>query len=135
MPLYAHQPGMIAGVFHRFHHSIRRARCHPEIAAGTIDRLMMASYSREPRSKIAALSGARQARVNSSHHQWIDRPGRNLRVAARSADGVVEAVDATAIIPGWWAYSGRRSGITELWKECRELVAAARGAAARPLGG
>ncbi len=88
----------------------------------------------EPGSKIAALAGAREARVNSSHHQSIDRPGRNLRVAARSADGVVEAVEYTGDNP-WmvgvqWhpermAEDGLAKGLF------RELVAAARGAATR----
>ena len=34
-----------------------------------------------------------QGEVNSSHHQGVDRVGRGLAVAARSADGVVEAME------------------------------------------
>lgn len=88
----------------------------------------------EPRSKIAALAGARLARVNSSHHQSIDRPGRNLRVAARSADGVVEAVEFTGDNPWlvgvqWHPERMAEDGLSK--GLFRELVAAARGAAAR----
>ena len=31
--------------------------------------------------------------VNSFHHQSIERPGQNLRIAARAPDGVIEAVE------------------------------------------
>jgi putative glutamine amidotransferase len=37
--------------------------------------------------------GSLEMEVNSFHHQSIDRPGRNLRIAARAPDGVVEAVE------------------------------------------
>jgi putative glutamine amidotransferase len=33
--------------------------------------------------------------VNSSHHQAIRGPGKNLRIVARAPDGVVEAVEWT----------------------------------------
>jgi putative glutamine amidotransferase len=46
----------------------------------------------EPGSSLAQLAGAQRARVNSSHHQSILEPGRDLRIVARAADGVVEAV-------------------------------------------
>lgn len=32
--------------------------------------------------------------VNSFHHQAIDRPGKRLRIAAKSPDGVIEAVES-----------------------------------------
>jgi putative glutamine amidotransferase len=39
-------------------------------------------------------TGTRRIAVNSSHHQSIARPGKGLRVVARSPeDGVVEAVE------------------------------------------
>ncbi len=48
----------------------------------------------EADSLIAGLLGERFA-VNSFHHQAVNRPGPLLRVTARSADGVVEAVEST----------------------------------------
>ena len=49
----------------------------------------------EPGSLLWDLAGGERARVNSSHHQAIDRVGRDLRVTARAADGVIEAVEDT----------------------------------------
>ena len=48
----------------------------------------------EPDSRLRKLLGADRAEVNSSHHQAVKRVGRGLRVVARSADGVVEALEA-----------------------------------------
>src|SRR6185437_7325947 len=45
--------------------------------------------------RIAKTFGALDAQVNSSHHQAIREPGRNLRVVGRAPDGVVEAVEWT----------------------------------------
>ena len=129
MPLYAHQPGMIAG--YSTASTTPSASALPPGDCGRDDRSTDdASHRREPGSEIAALSGARQARVNSSHHQSIDRPGRNLRAAARSADGVVEAVEYTGDHP-WLAgvqWHPERMAEDGLSKGLfRELVAAARG--------
>ena len=49
---------------------------------------------------LVELAGGSSARVNSSHHQAADKPGRGLRVAARASDGVIEALEWTAG-PGW----------------------------------
>ena len=49
----------------------------------------------EAGSRLAQLTGANQARVNSSHHQSVLQPGRNLRVVAHAPDGVIEAVEWT----------------------------------------
>lgn len=46
----------------------------------------------EANSLLAELAGGRTVRVNSSHHQAVKNVGRNLRVIARAADGVIEAV-------------------------------------------
>ena len=51
------------------------------------------AVSIEPDSRLARLAGTAEARVNSSHHQSILDPGRNLRVVARAADEVIEAVE------------------------------------------
>jgi putative glutamine amidotransferase len=46
----------------------------------------------EADSLLAQLAGSETARVNSSHHQAVNRVGRDLRVIARAPDGVIEAV-------------------------------------------
>lgn len=51
----------------------------------------------EAGSRLAELAhGSPEARVNSSHHQAVLAPGRNLRVTARAADGVIEAMEGTS---------------------------------------
>ncbi|HTW23181.1 MAG TPA: gamma-glutamyl-gamma-aminobutyrate hydrolase family protein [Candidatus Baltobacteraceae bacterium] len=54
----------------------------------------------EPGSSLARTAGATEAVVNSSHHQSVLEPGRDLRVVSRAADGVIEAVE--------WANDGNR---------------------------
>jgi putative glutamine amidotransferase len=48
-----------------------------------------------PNSRLAAINSGTQAKINSSHHQAIDRPGENLRVTAQAPDGIIEAVEWT----------------------------------------
>jgi putative glutamine amidotransferase len=48
----------------------------------------------EPGSRLARISGAGVLRVNSFHHQAVDVLGHGLRAVARSADGIVEAIEA-----------------------------------------
>jgi putative glutamine amidotransferase len=45
-------------------------------------------------SRLAAILGRRHAHVNSFHHQAVDVLGERLTVAARAADGTVEAFEA-----------------------------------------
>jgi putative glutamine amidotransferase len=47
-----------------------------------------------PGTLLAGLLGAGTTAVNSTHHQAVDDPGSGLRVSARAADGVVEAIEA-----------------------------------------
>lgn len=49
-----------------------------------------------PGTRLAAIVGAARTQVNSLHHQAVATPGRGLRVSARSADGVIEAVEGEA---------------------------------------
>jgi putative glutamine amidotransferase len=46
-----------------------------------------------PGSRLAKLNGTGQAIINTSHHQAIDRPGKNLLVTAQAPDGIVEGVE------------------------------------------
>jgi putative glutamine amidotransferase len=50
----------------------------------------------EPHSPLAAITGATELTVNSAHHQSIERLGGGLAIAARSDDGGIEAIYATA---------------------------------------
>src|SRR5277367_3597430 len=44
-------------------------------------------------SRLAMLSGSEQATINTSHHQAIGVPGKNLVVTAQAPDGIVEGVE------------------------------------------
>jgi putative glutamine amidotransferase len=44
-------------------------------------------------SRLHRLAGALRVQINSSHHQSIDLPGRDLRVTARAPDGIIEGVE------------------------------------------
>src|SRR4029077_16586726 len=46
-------------------------------------------------SRLAAITGSVQGEVNSSHHQAIATPGKNLCVTAHAEDGTVEGVEWT----------------------------------------
>jgi putative glutamine amidotransferase len=48
----------------------------------------------EEGSRLASLVGLRPLRVNSFHHQAVDRLGRGLRAVAHGADGTIEAIEA-----------------------------------------
>jgi putative glutamine amidotransferase len=84
----------------------------------------------EAGSRLAQLAGGREARVNSSHHQAVLEPGKNLRIVSRAPDGVIEAVewtgDANWIVGVQW-HPERMVGNDELARTLfRELVAATR---------
>jgi len=49
----------------------------------------------EARSLTAGCLGLTEARVNSFHHQAVDRLGSDLRAVGWSTDGVIEALEAT----------------------------------------
>ena len=48
----------------------------------------------EPDSLLARVVGREPLDANTSHHQAIREPGRGMRIVARSADGIVEAIEA-----------------------------------------
>ena len=49
----------------------------------------------DPKSSLAKILGSNQAYVYSNHHQAVKDLGRNLKIIARSEDGVAEAMERT----------------------------------------
>jgi putative glutamine amidotransferase len=56
----------------------------------------------EAGSRLASLLGSGELRVNSSHHQAIDRLGGNLSVCAVAPDGVIEAAEGDGLFLIQW---------------------------------
>ena len=85
----------------------------------------------EPESRLAELAAGERAKINSSHHQAIAKPGKNLRVTARSTDGIIEGVewtgDANWVVGVQW-HPERMFGDAFSERLFRDFVAAARGA-------
>ena len=50
-----------------------------------------------PGSRLAGVLRVTELRVNSFHHQAVDRLGAGLRVSARAPDGTVEAIEDPAL--------------------------------------
>jgi putative glutamine amidotransferase len=88
----------------------------------------------EPQSRLAEIAGGITGQINSSHHQAIAKPGRNLRVTAHSTDGVIEAVewagDSNWVVGVQW-HPERMFGDAFSERLFRDFVAAARGAVAQ----
>lgn len=49
----------------------------------------------EPGTRLEEIYGPGEIRVNSNHHQAVRQVPRGMRVAARSPDGVIEAIETT----------------------------------------
>jgi putative glutamine amidotransferase len=54
----------------------------------------------EPGSRLEEIYGGGEAMVNSGHHMAVRSAGAGLRIAARSPDGVIEALEWEA--PDWF---------------------------------
>jgi putative glutamine amidotransferase len=80
-------------------------------------------------SQLAKMAEGGDALVNSSHHQSIGKPGRQLRITGQAADGIVESVewtgDANWVIGVQW-HPERMKGDVLAERLFSNLVAAAR---------
>src|SRR5258707_1295880 len=83
----------------------------------------------EQGSRLAAITGGQRGEVNSSHHQAVATPGRDLRVTARADDGTVEGIewtgDANWVIGVQW-HPERMFGDAAAERLFANLVAAGR---------
>jgi putative glutamine amidotransferase len=67
----------------------------PSEVGKTVDHRKYHKVQIEPASSLAHVLGDTHASVLSNHHQAVDDLGKNLRVIARSEDGVAEALERT----------------------------------------
>jgi putative glutamine amidotransferase len=79
-------------------------------------------------SKLAKIAAGIEASINSSHHQAVERVGKNLQVTAHAPDGTIEAIewtgDANWIVGVQW-HPERMFGDDFSEKLFREFIAAA----------
>ncbi len=93
----------------------------------------------EPNSRLAALAGTNEAVVNSSHHQSVEQPGRQLKITGRAPDGIVESIEWTGDanwVTGVQWHPERMAGdplAERLFAELTEAARAARKAYIRKL--
>ena len=85
----------------------------------------------EPASQIQAALGARVAPVNSSHHQALAEVAPRLRVTARAADGVIEAVEHTSA-RFFWGVQFHPERLVKVAPQFLRLFAALVAASSRP---
>jgi putative glutamine amidotransferase len=82
----------------------------------------------EPDTRLIRLATGPGARVNSSHHQAINKLGRDLKIAARATDGIIEGVEWTGdsnwVVGVQW-HPERMPGNAFAERLFREFVAAA----------
>jgi len=57
----------------------------------------------ESDSALAGIVRTTHLATNAAHHQAVDRCARDLRVVARTADGIIEALEANFSAPFWLA--------------------------------
>jgi putative glutamine amidotransferase len=57
----------------------------------------------EPDSALARIARTTHLTTNAAHHQAVERCASDLRVVARTADGIVEALEARFDAPFWLA--------------------------------
>jgi putative glutamine amidotransferase len=71
-----------------------------DLAAGSNSKDLEHGATLAAGSHLQQLARATEVRINSSHHQSIDRPGEKLLITARGTDGIVEGVELQS--PGDW---------------------------------
>ena len=78
-------------------------------------------------SRLAEMNGGPHGVVNSSHHQSVLKPGRELEITGRASDGIVEGVEWTRdknwVVGVQW-HPERMKGDALAGKLFTELVAA-----------
>ena len=83
----------------------------------------------EPDSALARIAGTTRLATNAAHHQAVDRCAGDLRIVARTADGIVEALEARFETPFWLAVQWHPESTYATDDASRAIFAAFLGAA------
>ena len=75
------------------HQDIRKMRRHTSNRPGL---LATKQVEFDGDSLVASVCGRTRIRINSLHHQAIDRPGRAVRKVGQDLDGIVQAIESDA---------------------------------------
>lgn len=70
-----------------------RAHGKTDLAAGAATKDLEHEATLADGSLLQKLAGATEVKINSSHHQAIERAGERLRVTALGTDGIIEGVE------------------------------------------
>jgi len=74
---------------------------HAPVVAAADQAMIRHDVQIAPGSALAAVYGVTRRRVNTIHHQAVDRVAAGFTVSARADDGVVEGLDGPAGWPFW----------------------------------
>ena len=85
-------------------------------AEGRSERGLVAGHvvQLEPGSTLARIVGTTTLTTGARHHQAVDRCAEDLRVVGRTADGIIEAVEARFDAPFWLAVQWHPESTREL---------------------
>lgn len=81
----------LGGTLHQDLHTLQGLQQHSQKAPRSH---LSHSIAIEPGSRLAGIAGSVTCRVNSFHHQAVKQAAPGMRVTARSADGVIEAIES-----------------------------------------
>jgi putative glutamine amidotransferase len=109
----------------------RKKDVSPELADDPMHEVRFTSES-----QLAKMADGTEALVNSSHHQSVDKPGRQLRITGQAPDGIVESVewtgDANWVIGVQW-HPERMRGDALAERLFSDLISAALGTRKAPV--
>ena len=94
-----HESNVLSGgsIFMHLPEDLPKALPHKDISGGPHRHIVLL----EPGTRVDAIYGGGEIRVNSYHHQAIQNVAPGFRISAKSPDGIIEAIESED--DGWFA--------------------------------